>query len=393
MLPPNNLPPRNRIRNWINLAAAGLGFLGSAVGASSSSSSNYKARQHQTSERLASQQWQDMQRREQNAFAEDMYKKYESPEAMAEQYRRAGLNPRLAATGGQSVSAQSGSAGSAPVGGAVPQTPSISPTSITGAFQDVFASLKALSEAKKVGVDTRLLESTFEDRVKQASLGTEAMELNNALQRYNVKWSDKEHQARYEKLLLDVANGRIYGDKLREELRGLGISNDILKNELDTWWNTYNHKINLMVSEQGEHEANTKLRQAQTDTEKVRPGLVRSQTNLNYSQIRLNDTMNKLRKQDITLRQVDEEISNIQFDELKDNPFLSYFIVDGLHQAIQNSSVIPQHEREKLRLEVERLARENPLVGIDPHAPDFDKKVQEFFNRVKHVGSALSPFK
>ena len=76
--------------------SAGIGAAGSLLGGFFSHNYNRwmlkQQMKYNTSEREASQDWQNQQREAQNQFSEDMYNKYSSPQALVNQYQAAGLD-------------------------------------------------------------------------------------------------------------------------------------------------------------------------------------------------------------------------------------------------------------------------------------------------------------
>lgn len=109
-------------------------------------------------------QWQ----REKEMF--DMENAYNTPAAMAQRYKEAGLNPQVAMQGDSATAASGG----APVAGAAPAQPApITPTNpysgVAEAINSAFSILKLGNEAKKVGVETNVIKDTAEATVKRAN--------------------------------------------------------------------------------------------------------------------------------------------------------------------------------------------------------------------------------
>lgn len=311
MILQNNLPPRLAVRCiWQMLGGIASGL----IGAYSQNKTNNKALRHQTSERIASQRWQDQQRIAQNRFAIDTYLKYQSPEALVRQYESAGLNPRLAADSSGQLSPASGSSGSAPMGGSVPLQSPFSPSTFGAGFTDIARALRDLSEAKNLGIDTEFLERTLQDRVKKEAFGAEAIALSNTLKGLDIQWYDKEHQATYQKLLTDIAQGNITVDKVRAELRGLGIKNDILQNELDTWFENYTNRQNQIKSVTALNESGVRLNDEMAKTEPYKRGLIQTQTSTEQARARLFDAEQSRVLQDLQLYKPMETLARFQDD-------------------------------------------------------------------------------
>lgn len=180
-------------------------------------------------------QFADQQRIAQNVYSEAMYNKYSSPEAMVRQLQAAGLNPRLS-MGSQnagSISASSGSSGGGPaasgsalVGAAPPYIQDLNYQS--NGFLNVANSLKALAEAKNLGVDTKFAEESLMDRLKSVKLSNTAQELANSINEVNYRYLPEEKRRHIENLIVQISNGQITYEKLQEELKGL-VKDNILK--------------------------------------------------------------------------------------------------------------------------------------------------------------------
>lgn len=182
--------------------------------------------EYNTSERLAAQQYNTGEREAQNAYAEQMYNTYSSPEALVRQYEAAGLNPRLAIGSNTAGSVAASSGHSATVS---PQSSGM--LGITPPYQDVNAfsqgfiniasALKAIGEAKKTGVETRWLEASFQDKLRELKYGADAQELANELSKINIRYLPEEKRKSIEKMIMDMAVGEANVKKLQQETTNL----------------------------------------------------------------------------------------------------------------------------------------------------------------------------
>lgn len=225
---------------------------------------------YNTSERKSSQAFQTSEREAQNAFSEYMYNQYSSPQALAAQYSRSGLNPRLA-MGGSSVgnaTAGSGSSGGAPSGSAPSGThvgtPS-APITFGQGFQDVAASFSALAQAKKAGVDAKLVEDTAQDIAEGYKLDNAGKKLVNSIN--TVDLSVKQQTA-LRQALATLTSTEADADKKRKEIDILVQQGVIARKEAENW-----------------------------DEEFVnRQSNIKSQTAVNESTVSVNDTVKSLNK-------------------------------------------------------------------------------------------------
>lgn len=247
-----------------NIIGAGIGALGSIIGGKFTNDANLgmmreqmawntkereASQSYNTRERVSSQEWQDQQRRLQNNWARDMYEAYQTPQALAEQYKAAGLNPRLAMGSNSvgNVSASSGSTGGAPSGTHVSpmgaSVPYMSSQGYTSAFGDIANALKSLGEAKKAGVETEQYEKSFKARMKQLELSNEAQELLNTV---NFKYLDKKERLILDKFAQELETGKLNQKEIIARVRNLGKQGILLQKDVDT----YEIKLYSQLAEQ-----------------------------------------------------------------------------------------------------------------------------------------------
>lgn len=296
---------------WQQLGSIALGPVASVASGIIQNNNNKKmqreAMAHQTSEREASQQWQDQQRiasqgyqtseREaQNAFSERMYNQYQSPDAMARQYEQAGLNPRLAVEGTAAPGASSGSSGGAPSASA-PQGTTVAPpyqniSSWAQGFGDIAQAMKSLAEAKKTGLDVRLAEDTFDNQV--ALIRGESV-----LQQLNIDWTkvktDKDLQEIENlKSVLSKTNAEV--DEVKAATYKLVEDGKISRQAAETFMEDFENRQQNVKADTANKQADTIYKSAQTgltylmqETERTKPGLNRALKDVQDSIYRLND--------------------------------------------------------------------------------------------------------
>lgn len=202
----------------------------------------------------------DNLRQWQNQFAEDMYKKYQSPQAMASQLRRAGLNPNVAmgdASGSPSVS--SGSSGSvAPA--TASQTP-FSPMSSPGNWVDMASSLSALAQAKKAGVETENMQKLIDEQFRGLAIDNN---MKQFLYNQEVKWNDKKTQAEVNKFVAEAQQGFANAKALREAARLTGVEIGLKGKQLEHWVESWSNQQGLIKSEQALNEASARTKDSET---------------------------------------------------------------------------------------------------------------------------------
>lgn len=321
---PTTLHPYNL--GWEDPLSAGIGVVGSVISGAISNNANKKAQQRQnrwqhqerletqeynTSERLASQDWQNQQRIAQNKYAEDQYNAYSSPQALARQYEEAGLNSRLAMDGSGvgNVTAGAGSSGSAPSGsnagfgsGAMPAYQPME--TLSRSFSGIADGIRAISEAKKAGIDTRLTEESLSRILRQYDLEAENTIADTAIKQFMrdkvLPLNNEKATKEIAELVVKIKNGELEGEQLRHSIEAIKKENHLRDLNINTFMEGFN---NLQES----IKANTANTIADTSVK-------RKSLQVLDSQIRLNDSYSSLNSSqktsiDKSLGYLDEQMS------------------------------------------------------------------------------------
>ncbi|UPW41306.1 DNA pilot protein [Sigmofec virus UA08Rod_4258] len=300
-------------------------------------SANYKMRQHQTSERIASQQWQDQQRRDQNQYAEDMYLKYQSPEALVRQYQAAGLNPRLAVGETGQISASSGSSGSAPTGGSVPLGNPWS-SSLPQGFADVASAFAALAQAKKAGVDTRLTE-----------LNVKAQEIRNAILKVDAeiaeKFAAKKVSAEIDKIAQDIETGKATEAQLRASVKLIGKKADLTQQEIDSFWINVQNQFDLARALTRQSDTQSDLNEAKVKTE----GTVQAVNTAEVANKRQIYRLNEFRAM------VEDDKAN----RFENSYEFRQWVIDEVNETIRVGGLMPQAQLDQINQSIKLLMQDN----------------------------------
>lgn len=203
---------------------------------------------YQTAEREASQDWNAEQADKANAWTERMYNQYSSPQALARQYAEAGLNPRLAATNGESlggVTATPGSSSGGAPGAPSPATFNAPPVDFSGAFTDVANAFKSIADAKKAGMDTKFLEATFNEQVKALKLDNDTKAF---LLKLNVQTMPEKAQLEILKLTQEISTGEMEYNEARERLNGIIKDNKLKDLQADHYLEEFYSKLDYQDS-------------------------------------------------------------------------------------------------------------------------------------------------
>ena len=197
------------------LISGGLSLLGGLFG--SSSVSPAQRQQMQWQEKMWQQQadWSASQaqlnRDFQSTEAENL-RDYNSIVNQMKRAQKAGVNPYSLVQG-----SSYGSQASAQPSGATAETPSMpQPASdpfpgkasgynaVASSLDTILNSMLKVGQAKKLGLDTSLIESTFDDLVKKTRNEALAVELSNGIQEIVLKYKDKISKQELEKITQEV---------------------------------------------------------------------------------------------------------------------------------------------------------------------------------------------
>jgi len=267
---------------------------------------------YNTSERKSSQAFQTSEREAQNAFSEYMYNQYSSPQALAAQYSRSGLNPRLA-MGGSSVgnaTAGSGSSGGAPSGsapsGSHVGTPS-APITFGQGFQDMAASFAALAQAKKAGVDAKLVEDTAQDIAEGYKLDNAGKKLVNSIN--TVDLSIKQQTA-LRQALATLTSTEAETEKKRKEIDNLVQQGIITRKEAENWDEEF-------VNRQSNIKSQTAVNNAEVSLKKTQEWLSKQQGLTETYRRDLMSAMTRAHRAQSDLTEIDLEVSEATTEEQK----------------------------------------------------------------------------
>lgn len=230
------------------LIGAGASLLGGWFGSNQNLKMQREAQQFNREERLATQAYNTSEREAQNRWSINTYNDYQSPMALADQYRKAGFNPNLALDGGVGhVASQSGSSAQSSFQGVTPPYQSIS--SYSQGFQHIASAFEAIANARKAGADTTRVETLLSKEVEGMEFKNRAEELNALLLDTKYSYAGVKERAEVSKLLNDVAAGTIAIDEAKERVNNLKLLNQQEKNKVDTWFERYYSDIELQDSQ------------------------------------------------------------------------------------------------------------------------------------------------
>lgn len=246
----------NLRRNWIPALIGAAGSIASSIiGKSVNDSSTTRAERYNTSERIASQEYQTSEREAQNKWAEQQYLQYQSPKALYDQYAAAGLNPNLAAGAGQvgSPTAGGGSSGGAPSGTHISPAWQNMPA-LSESIGQLAGAAQSFATAKKVGLDSKLLRSTFDDLAADTKYSMHMKKFEALVGQYV---RNNKDLALIKEIGQKIKNGVATEDQIRELIKGIKIKNASDRNALFKWFETYDRDARAIEAGIGKTTAET----------------------------------------------------------------------------------------------------------------------------------------
>lgn len=345
--------PRKQGAEALGLGLAGLA--GSAISASSAESNNRQALAFNKWSQLQAQEYQTQMYNQQRFDQENFYKKYQSPQAIAQALSQLGVNPAVALSGGHGV-------GSAPA--AMPSgmsSPALSAPALenTGehwakGLTNITSSIAQLSSASKTNAEAQQILSTMPEVVRQYLLDNEnkeiansydrlmlsiqekyghskaAADLTESLSRTVVNWSQgnlNEAAAELQKIQKKIADKEFemkeidaanYQTQISYLLTKLGLDNDYLREKI----NTEKTQQGLNRSGAAANYAQAALSDAQTASEKTRKSILDFDNiirgnDAKISSVTLNSKINTIKSQLKNDRQLSEATRAAAYIELQ----------------------------------------------------------------------------
>lgn len=365
--------------------------------------------EYNTSERLAAQQYNTGEREAQNAYAEQMYNTYSSPEALVRQYEDAGLNPRLAIGSNTAGSVAASSGHSATVS---PQSSGM--LGITPPYQDINAfsqgfvniadALKSLADAKKSGVETKRMEAFLQDELKGLQFQNRATELANLFNEKVLERADQKLDAEIKLILTQIANGELQGKELTEKINLLKKENVIQGHVADKWVENYEADLNIKKATKEELEAAAAEKRASAQVKidehnlfDIKKQLMRSQIGLNLSQAkkeeavtRYTDSMAALNGLDIIIKTYSGPREGPAWDALSNFAKTTISNYETSSNILQAEQVLKDYEikQAKYKSDLEHAGEASGILGdsyktikaLNEDARAAVKRVKAFFN-------------
>ena len=206
--------------------------------------------------------WQEKMWNQQNEYSEDVYNRYSSPSAVKRQMLEAGLNPALVMDSGSVGSVATNSPASAPVASAslptTPQIPYMGYDMLSNGFVNAAQALKAIAEAKKIGVETSQLEQLFGENLKHVRLSNVSQELANSMDAIRLAHLDDKERLAVQQALKTLSLSDADIDKKRHEIDLIIEQGLIAKNERETWYKKFGAELDNI-------NADTNLKGAQSN--------------------------------------------------------------------------------------------------------------------------------
>lgn len=329
--------------------------------------------EYNTSERLAAQQYNTGEREAQNAYAEQMYNTYSSPEALVKQYSAAGLNPRLAigANSAGSVAASSGhSASVSPQSSGMlgVNPPYQDVNSFSQGFVNIASALKLLADAKKSGVETKRMEAFLQDELKGLQFQNRATELANLFNEKVLARADQKLDAEVKLILRQIANGELEGKELEQKIEYLKKQNVLIGNEADHWLEKFQAEQDIRKATKAELEAGAEEKRASAQVKRDEHDLLPEKRELYSAQSEqarssalASRAQARLSNCEAKLKDIDYQVKNFRGPKNFFNPewrALSYYAKSQIESIEYNLEIlgydveIKRNEKEKSGYEV-----------------------------------------
>ena len=198
-----------------SLVSGGLSLLGSLFGSSSASSAQRQQMEWQEKMWQKQADWSAAQAQLNRDFQSSEASKLRDYNSIVNQMKRAqqaGVNPYSLVQGSSYGSASSAQPAGATAGLPSMPQPAQDPfpgrasgfNAVANSLDTILNSMIKVGEAKKLGLDTSLIESTFNDMVKKAHNEAIAGELSNGIQKIVLKYKDRMSRQELEKVTQEV---------------------------------------------------------------------------------------------------------------------------------------------------------------------------------------------
>lgn len=364
---------------------------------------------YNTSERISAQNYNTGEREAQNAYAEQMYNTYSSPEALVRQYSGAGLNPRLAIGSNTAGSVAASSGHSATVSpqssgmlGITPPYQDVS--SFSQGFVNIANALKSLADAKKSGVETKRMEAFLQDELKGLQYQNRATELANLFNEKVLARADEKLDLEIKDILTRIANGQLEGKELEQKIKYLESQNVIIKYEGDHWLEKFRAEQDIRKATKEELEAGAAEKRASAQVKidehnlfDIKKQLMRSQIGLNLSQAkkeeavtRYTDSMAALNGLDIIIKTYSGPREGPAWDALSNFAKTTINNYETSSNILQAEQVLKDYEikQAKYKSDLEHAGEASGILGdtyktikaLNEDARAAVRRVKAFFN-------------
>lgn len=264
------------------LIGAGSSLTSGLLSSSSAAKNNRTALDFQKWSQLQAQQWQEQMYSQQRMDQENFYKKYQSPEAIAAQLSKLGVNPAQVLTGGSGVGA---APASMPSGMSSPalSAPALENegTALASSIQAVGNAMSSLASAGQTTEQSEEMLHTFSSRMTQLLLQNGNTRLANAKAQWDLFAEQNKLPLELQNMVLD-SYGKFVQGQYTESLTRLNDITEYIKNHTkDLEIDQVQQALNLIYKQIGIATEQENLIKAQIVTEGERAKTERTQQRLN----------------------------------------------------------------------------------------------------------------
>lgn len=301
---------------------------------------------------------------QQKTDQEEYYKKYQSPQAIAQQLMQAGINPAAAVNG---LTSGTGSAPSMPSAGSVSpnSAPALENTaqplanSVESAARSVASLATAQSQLKqgeKAAAETKETLSLLEHNVKSLMLQNAGQEAHNAYQEllngFTKKYGDSEHALGIRKGLADILLASSQRDYNNALISCQQVQEKLLKNQLkmsDEDVANYSYLLSLM-----------------TENVKKQGQVYDSQRTVNYASAALSASQKTF-----------QDLQNKQ-ERVKVSPSAIQALSNSYQEELQRNGSISKKERIQAQNEIKKLEKIAEMYEKHPSKVAADATLNNF---------------
>lgn len=354
----------------------GSSLLSGLLSSNSASANNRAAMNFQKWSQLQAQQYQTQMYNQQKMDQENFYKKYQSPEAIAEQLSQLGVNPSVVLSGGHGVGA---SPAVMPSGISSPalSAPSLENegTAFAQSIQALGSAMSSLAQSGATNEQSQEALATFNERLNALFLQNNQTKLMNAKAQWDLFASQVKLPYEVQEMVYH-AYSEYYSGNYSEALAKLTNVQAYIEEHTKEFTIENRQKANDLLGKQiliAEEDYN--LRKEQQETERTQQKLNKSGESANYAQAALANAQTaseKTRKSildfDAIIRGNDAKISSVTLSTK----------INTIKSQLKNDKQLAEATRAAAYIELQKLNRIILMYKNHPEKLRLDATLKNF---------------